>query len=265
MNFDDVANAVRDRDWYALLFAAIWATVWVWRRYDTKLYPKIPTRLQWAVPLVLAAATAFVDAYASHKTWKEALALAVYAVLIGGLGSMGIHSALQNSSVPYAGLTASERKATGGSITPKPPEGGSGADDEASRAQTIPTIPAPEEPSSKPPPMAIVFVAALCFGCAGSLAEQRAVGTQQRTLAASADPGAHMTRCATLDDRRVFYGGVGKGAALLGGGAGLATVATEDSRLDTGLAIGSVAAAAVAVIAVYISESSGDSWARDCE
>lgn len=96
-----------------------------------------------------------------------------------------------------------------------------------------------------------------CCSCAGSLESARA----SRPLKASRSSG---DRCATLDDRRTLFGGTGKTLALLGGGAGLGTIATDDPQLRTGLAIGAAASAALAAGAVYVSEQSGDAWAREC-
>jgi hypothetical protein len=113
------------------------------------------------------------------------------------------------------------------------------------------------------PPEQHVFVVVLtlvAFGgtaCSGSLETARA----QPKLGASP---ATAERCEELDDRRTLYGGAAKAFGVLGGGAGLATVATDDESLQTGLAIGAAASAALAVGALYVAEGSGESWAREC-
>lgn len=121
MSLEEFQRAVSDRNWYAVGAIVLWAVVWLWRRYDPVLYPKIPARAQWLVPIALAAAAGFVDAFMSKLPIGEAAFRALFAAVSMGVGSMGIHSALQNSPVPYAGLTASERDKTGGDTTPKPP------------------------------------------------------------------------------------------------------------------------------------------------
>lgn len=93
-------------------------------------------------------------------------------------------------------------------------------------------------------------VAVLCFllsGCAGSWGHAK-----------------HPDRCATLDDRRVFWGGVAKGSAVAAGMSGLSTLPLEDDGARIAVAVGGVTAAVVAASSVYVAESSGASWAREC-
>lgn len=101
------------------------------------------------------------------------------------------------------------------------------------------------------------WVALLCCNCAGSLERARS----QPKLGASS---ATAERCIALDDRRAFFGAAGKTLAILGGASGLSTIATDDERLETGLAIGSMGAAALAAGAVFVSEQAGTSWSREC-
>jgi hypothetical protein len=101
------------------------------------------------------------------------------------------------------------------------------------------------------------FAVLLCLGCAGSLETARA----QPKLGASP---ATAERCDALDDRRTLYGGFAKTFGALGAGAGLASIPVEDEGLQTGLAISAAASAALAVGALYVSEGSAESWAREC-
>ena len=68
-----------------------------------------------------------------------------------------------------------------------------------------------------PPPSLIVLLAVGLGGCAGSFEEARDPG-----VALGAPPQSE--RCGELDDRHQMFGGLAKGSAVLGGGAGLATI-----------------------------------------
>ena len=105
-------------------------------------------------------------------------------------------------------------------------------------------------------PLAFAFVLP---ACSGSLEAARSSADVE-----TSGPARDLTRCYKLDDRKTFWGGVGQGGVVLSGGAGLATVPVDDPDAQTALAISSAGVAAVAAIALYVSESSGESWAREC-
>jgi hypothetical protein len=71
-------------------------------------------------------------------------------------------------------------------------------------------------------------------------------------------------RCAELDNRRIGWGAVSKGAAVLAGSSGLATVPLDDGALRTGVALTGVAMAALATASVFVAESSTESFDREC-
>lgn len=97
----------------------------------------------------------------------------------------------------------------------------------------------------------------LCCSCAGSLETARA----HPKLGASP---ATAERCNALSDRHTFFGGASKTLAVIGGGEALSVIPVEDDNVEMGLAIGSAAAAALAVGAQYVSDESATSWAREC-
>jgi hypothetical protein len=125
-----------------------------------------------------------------------------------------------------------------------------------------------KQPSDPPPTaarvaLAVLAAAVLTGGCAGSLNEARSSGQAARVGAG--EPKSTPDRCASLDDRRAVWGGIGKGAAVLAGGSGISTLPLDEHpELQTGAAIGAAVMAAIAAGAVYVSESAGDSWAREC-
>lgn len=117
-----------------------------------------------------------------------------------------------------------------------------------------------QDPPSKGPRihLALVFLVLLLPGCAGSFEEARFAGGR-----VGAAP-EKVERCSSLDSTHRTWGGVAKTSAALAGASGLSTIATDDQRLDTGLAIGAAAAGAVAVGAEFVSQDAAASWAREC-
>lgn len=104
-------------------------------------------------------------------------------------------------------------------------------------------------------------------GCAGSLESARKSGTSERKLGTMAAPAGTPERCATLDDRRTFWGAAAKGSAVLAGGSGVSSIVLDDpdqKDLRTGVAIAGVAMAAIAAGSMFVAEASGDAWAREC-
>ena len=102
-----------------------------------------------------------------------------------------------------------------------------------------------------------LLLALLLTGCQGSFEEAK-----NPHMLVGAPPQS--ARCAELDDRAAWSGGVAKASAVLGGGSGLSTVAVDDEKLRIGLAIGSAVMGGVAVGAGFVSSSAATSWAREC-
>lgn len=103
-------------------------------------------------------------------------------------------------------------------------------------------------------PVALVL---LLSGCAGSLGEAR----HADKVGLSPDS----PRCQTLDDRHAMWSGIGKGAAVVAGGAGLSTLADDDPRLRTGLAVTSAVAGVTAAVAAAVTDANARSYARECQ
>jgi len=108
--------------------------------------------------------------------------------------------------------------------------------------------------------LVVALAAPMLGGCAGSLETARAAAPLAARTASR-----DTARCRDLDAMRRDWGAVAKGAAVLTGGAGLATIpAREHDTAAIGLAAGAVGAAVVAAVAVSLSESAGEQWAREC-
>lgn len=95
-------------------------------------------------------------------------------------------------------------------------------------------------------------------GCAGSFEAARGP-----SLKIGASPPS--ARCMQLDDRQQFYGGSAKMAAVLSGGTGLATIATDDKTARLALAISAGVLGAVAAGAGFVQQGAATSWAAECK
>ncbi len=96
-------------------------------------------------------------------------------------------------------------------------------------------------------------------GCAGSFEEARLVSGQ-----VGAVTDANRERCQSLDDRKVVWGGIAKGSAVLAGASGLTAIPVDDHDAEAGLVAGAVVFSALAATSVYVSESAGVSWVEEC-
>lgn len=103
MNFDDLIPAIQGRNWYAVAALAIWAIVAFAKNRAPELYYRIPDGWRWLPPVLLAAATGFVDGFASGLPWQQASMRALFAVVTMGVGAMGVHGALAASPLKYGG------------------------------------------------------------------------------------------------------------------------------------------------------------------
>ncbi len=222
-------QALQAHAWYPAAAGIVTLLLALFRRVAPETWARLPRRWQWVPAVVLAALGAFVDAYASGVSWRIALVLTAYGAVTAGLGAIGL-------------LHAAKRVAGGG----EPPDG---------------AVPVTVEPSpSTLKSGGLLFLALLAFGltgCAGTFEEARLV-------AASPESKLDVGYCRKLEDRRITWGAVGKGSALLAGASGLATLPVESS--DTRLAVGGAAlgAGVIAAASVYVSEQAGEAWVRDC-
>lgn len=105
MTPDDIpttlAEALEARDWYAAAAVAIWAAVYGWRRFAPRVWERIPNGWRWVPPVALAACAGFVEAHAVGNGWRVAAFQALGAGVWAGFASMGLHSALKESPLPY--------------------------------------------------------------------------------------------------------------------------------------------------------------------
>lgn len=113
----------------------------------------------------------------------------------------------------------------------------------------------------KPATFVAILATALSAGCAGSLDSARTGGLELRLTPTKVQPSPY---CVSLDERHALFGGVAKGAAILAGAAGLASLPVDDDAVRLSLAIGALAAGSVAASSVFVAENAADRWARDC-
>lgn len=115
----------------------------------------------------------------------------------------------------------------------------------------------PAPPIRIPPALMVVplvFMATLLSGCAPSLGSSLAAGARAPGVAAAAPAtdGAQAKRCRRLDRTESTLRWVSRGAAVLAGGSGLATIPVEDpdgrSALAVSAAVAGVGAAAAEAV-----------------
>lgn len=113
---DKLLPAIEGRNWYAIAAVAVWLVISAWKRYAPEVYYRIPDGWRWLPPVLLAAATGFVDGFASGLPWQQAATRALFAVLTMGVGAMGVHGALAASPLKYGGGPSAVLLAIGLSI-----------------------------------------------------------------------------------------------------------------------------------------------------
>jgi hypothetical protein len=108
------------------------------------------------------------------------------------------------------------------------------------------------------PPVTLVLLALLSFGCAGSFDEARS----PHFKLGAAPPLSE--RCQSLDSTHRTWGAVAKGSGFLAGVSGLGAIPDTSQELRIGLAVGAVTMGAVAVTSVFVSEDAASSFVREC-
>lgn len=235
-------QAFRAHNWYAVAALLLFCLISFWKNVPLArvLYQKIPDGWRWLPPVAVAGATGFFTAFFEGADYKQALLQLVVAVVAIALPAMGLQGGLQELRKRGAGLASEDPL----HVKVRPSDQGSG-----------PPI----------PPAAALLLIGLGLSqvcCTGSLQQAQASGVKARQVRLLAPGSAE--RCQTLDDRRITWGAVGKGAAVLAGASGISTLPVDDERADIGLAAGALTMAAVAAVAVVVEEGAGEAWAREC-
>lgn len=97
MTPEALVQALHSRAWYALAGVALFFLLDGWKRIAPIWSPRIPDGWRWLPPVLIGAATGFVDAYRSGLVWYLGLAMAVYGALSVGGTAMGVQGALKES------------------------------------------------------------------------------------------------------------------------------------------------------------------------
>jgi hypothetical protein len=109
----------------------------------------------------------------------------------------------------------------------------------------------------------LVVGAILLSGCAVPLEQARSAGMESRNLGAS--PAPELTvYCRKLDSARTTWGAIAKASGALSGAGGIAVIPIKSDNAETIVAASSIAAAALGLVAVYVSDQKDEAWARDC-
>ena len=236
-----IVQSIQAHAWYPAAAGVITLLLALFRRVAPATWDRLPRRWQWVPAVLVATLGAFVDGYAQGAPWGVALALAGYAAVTAGLAAVG--------------LVHVTKRVTGSGT-----DGSTPADSAAP-----PTAP----PSTlRSGAVGLVFLAigllgALTLtGCAGTFEEARLAGAPASAPAAPSP--ADVAYCRDLDSSRTTWGAVAKGSAALAGASGLATLPVDSERGRLALGGATLAVGAVSVVAVYVSESKGAAWVRDC-
>lgn len=72
-------------------------------------------------------------------------------------------------------------------------------------------------------------------------------------------------QCDSYDAAHTTWGGLGAGATLLGGGAGLTAIAVDDKGARIGLAVGSAVAAAFAATSAFMANRNASRYTERCK
>ncbi len=227
-------QAVRDHAWYAVFGYAITLLIAVWRVWKPVLWERIPYRLQWLPALVLTGLTAFLTAWQTGLEPVHAVAVAAWAVAVGGPAAIG--GAHTGKRLLGMGGDGGELNALKG----------------AGRVGLV----------------VLVFGGSLLLlGCSGTLTEAHSAGIADKYDKDFREVGyAPSSRCSQLDGRRSTWGAVAAGAAVLSGVSGISTLPVPDDQREAqiGLASGALAMAALAAVAVAVEQSADASWVREC-
>ena len=98
------------------------------------------------------------------------------------------------------------------------------------------------------------------MACAGSLAVARGPSGMVATSPAIS------ARCESLDARHRDWGSVAQGAAVLGGGSGLATLPLDGHEAaQVAIGVTGAVAAVVAAVAVVQVQGAAEAFARECK
>lgn len=108
---------VQAKAWYPLAALVLMLALQFVRKgpaWLAALWTRVPNGWRFVGPLLMGAATAFVGAYSSGATLRQALAAAVAGVLGIGLPASGLHAWVKESPLPVDG-------GRGGDPDPEPP------------------------------------------------------------------------------------------------------------------------------------------------
>lgn len=224
-----IVQSIQAHAWYPAAAGVITLLLALFRRVAPATWDRLPRRWQWVPAVVLATLGAFVDGYAQGAPWGVALALAGYAAATTGMAAIGL-------------AHAGKRIGESGGTTPTA------------------TAPVVETPPATLRSLTLLLALFAVTGCATTFDEARLAGAPR----AAATTPADVAYCRELDSSRTTWGAVAKGSAALAGASGLATLPVDSERGRLALGGATLAVGAVSVVAVYVSESKGAAWVRDC-
>jgi len=224
-----ITQSIQAHAWYPAAAGVITLLLALFRRVAPATWDRLPRRWQWVPAVVLAMLGAFVDGYAQGVSWRVALALAGYAALTAGMAAIGL-------------VHAGKRVGESGSATPTA------------------TAPVVETPPATMRSLTLLLALLALTGCATTFEESRLAGAPR----AAAPSPSDIAYCRNLDSSRTTWGAIAKGSAALAGTSGIGALEVDGRDAQLAVAGAALGVGTLAVVAVYVSESKGAAWVRDC-
>lgn len=94
-------EALYARDWYVVVALTLYAIIFVGKKNTylrEQVWHRIPEAWRWVVPVLVGAATGFVDAFQLSLPWEQALIRALAGAFFIGASAMGLQSAIKEST-----------------------------------------------------------------------------------------------------------------------------------------------------------------------
>jgi uncharacterized membrane protein YhaH (DUF805 family) len=226
-------QAVRDGAWYAVFGYAITLVIALWRIWQPSVWKRIPRRWQWAPALGLTGLTTFVAAWQLGVEPAHAVAVAVWAVLVGGPAAIGM---------AHTAKRLLEKKE-------EPPP------DEPKLHITVTKV-------------GLVFTVVILAGCAGSLEQARATRIASRDLGVEGAP-ADRGYCQSLDAEHRRWSAWARAGAIFTGADGVLILPAQELPPDYRGPAQYTATGLLVVGAVFTgyaqsrADGAAEAWARE--
>lgn len=253
--------------WLALIALVVGLLVRVFKD-DTKIPGVIPKPARPWIALGLGLVLGTVQQKIAGATWGDAIASGVLAGVIPIVAhKLGIEWLRDGKELPLPGLMKPSTPSDD-SDKSDPPQGGAATGDGSPGLGSAARAPSSASSTTSPRTLMLALAAALLVapGCAMTFEEARLAGLKGAPKAA---PGVTVEKirdeayCRDLDSKRGTWSAVAKGAGIVGGASGLASIPVGEKARPYVIG-GTVLAGVVAAVAVVLADGASSAWVRDC-